>query len=267
MTHSALVLAAHGSRHEPCVNGSIVELAARVQAQTAFDEVACAFHQGSPHFSEVLDSLAADAVTVVPVMTSAGWYCDTVLPRELGRNRRFPNVSLRITAPVGLHPGIASLIHNRSATLMHEHSLIPDQTTLALVGHGSPRHPASRRSTFAIVDQLRSLGVCGEVIATFLDDEPAVDLLPEMASHGNVLVIPFLIAAGPHATRDLPRRIGLMSEPSAILPQRGTVEDKTVVYDIPFGVYPELSGLIADLALSRVTATDLPGRTLEQSLA
>lgn len=266
MTRTALVLAAHGSGHELSVNQAIVELAARVRAQTPFDEIACAFHQGSPHFSEVLDGLTADEVTVVPVMTSAGWYSDSVLPRELARNRRFPLVSLRQTIPVGLHPRIANLIHDRAATVLHSQEREPGETTLAIVGHGTPRHPASRNSTLALVDQLRSLGMYGEVIATFLDDEPAVDLLPGLASRPNVLVIPFLIAAGPHATRDLPRRIGLITEPSATFPLWGTVENKTVVYDIPFGAYPEVAGLIADFATSRVAGLDLPRQNLEQSV-
>ena len=75
-----------------------------------FDEVAVAFHQGEPGFDTVLDELAADEVTVVPVLTSAGHYGDVVLPEALARNRRFAEVRLRQTPPVGTHAGIAALV-------------------------------------------------------------------------------------------------------------------------------------------------------------
>jgi sirohydrochlorin cobaltochelatase len=89
MNTTALILAAHGSRHEPSVNDQVRTLAGVVAARGSFDEVAVAFHQGRPPFDSVLDELTAQEIVVVPLMTSEGYYSDVVLPRELAKNRRF----------------------------------------------------------------------------------------------------------------------------------------------------------------------------------
>ena len=98
----ALVLAAHGSRRDPAANALVRRLAQAVRERRLFAEVAVAFHQGEPGFDSVLDELEAEAVTVVPVMTSAGHYADVVLPEGLARNRRHAVVRLRVTPPVGV---------------------------------------------------------------------------------------------------------------------------------------------------------------------
>ncbi len=274
MTRTALVLAAHGSRHEPAVNAQVRAWAAEVAERTTFDEVAVAFHQGSPTFSEVLDSLSADDVTVVPVMTSAGYYSDTVLPRELARNRRYLQITVHQTVPVGLHPNIPGLVANRVIALRNSYGLrfleaecrkirtrcasdgrlpttgdpIPSrEITLAIVGHGTPRHLASRNSTYSLVDQLRAPREFGEVRAFFLDDDPPIEQLIELATKPGVLVVPFLIAAGPHATRDLPRRIGMPAREGGA-PFLDEVGGKRVFFDVPFGAYPAMIDLIIDLA-------------------
>ena len=82
------MLAAHGSRRDPAANALVRRLAQAVRERRLFDEVAVAFHQGEPGFDTVLDELESEAVTVVPVMTSAGHYADVVLPEALARNRR-----------------------------------------------------------------------------------------------------------------------------------------------------------------------------------
>src|SRR6185295_20191563 len=93
----ALVLAAHGSRRDPAANALVRRYAEEIRRRRLFDEVAVAFHQGEPGFDTVLDELTADEVTVVPFMTSAGHYSETVRPAGLARNRRYPEIRLRQT--------------------------------------------------------------------------------------------------------------------------------------------------------------------------
>jgi sirohydrochlorin cobaltochelatase len=245
---TALVLAAHGSRHEPTVNAQVRAWAAQAAVRNAFDEVAVAFHQGSPTFAEVLDSLTSDEVTVVPVMTSAGYYSDIILPRELARNRRFADMRVHITNPIGTHPHVLAMIAARARELMRGCPFPPEEASIALVGHGTPRHPASRDSTFALAKKLRAHGMFGEVIGLFLDDEPAVEELLRLATRPNILIMPFLIAAGPHATSDIPRRIGLSLRGESGPPFMGTIAGRRVLCDVPFGSYAKIIDLIMDLA-------------------
>lgn len=245
---TALVLAAHGSRHEPAVNDQVRTWAAQATKQNVADEVAVAFHQGAPTFAEVLDTLTAAEVTVVPVMTSAGYYSNTILPRELARNRCFADMRVRITVPVGTHSHVPTIIATRARELLRRGSFHPDETSFALVGHGTPRHLASRDSTLALAKGLRAQGLLGEVIAVFLDDEPAVEDCLRLATKSNLLIVPFLIAAGPHATFDIPKRIGLSLHGLSGAPFMGTIAGRRVICDVPFGNYAEIVDLITDLA-------------------
>ncbi len=241
----ALVLAAHGSRRDPAANALVRRLAQAVRERRLFDEVAVAFHQGEPGFDAVLDELASEAVTVVPVMTSAGHYADEVLPAGLARNRRYADIRLRLTPPVGAHSGIAPLAARRVSKLLREHGLSRGETSLLLAGHGTRRHAASRDTTLRLAETLYRRGVAADVIAGFLDDEPGLAEALASAPPGPVLVLPFLIGGGSHASDDIPPAIGLQPGPT---PLAGRVEGRVVVVDDAIGRLPGIADLIVDLA-------------------
>jgi uroporphyrin-III C-methyltransferase len=241
----ALVLAAHGSRRDPAANALVRRLAQALRERRLFDEVAVAFHQGEPGFDAVLDELAAEAVTVVPVMTSAGHYADVVLPEALARNRRHDSVRLRVTPPVGSHPGVAPLVARRVSELLREYGLARPETTLLLAGHGTPRHAASRDTTLRLAETLGRRRVAGQVIAGFIDDTPDLAEALGAAPPGPVIVLPFLIGGGAHAAEDIPRLLGL--EPGEI-PLAGRVGRRLIVVDHAAGTLPGLVDLIVDLA-------------------
>jgi uroporphyrin-III C-methyltransferase len=241
----ALVLAAHGSRRDPGANALVRRLAQSVRERRLFNEVAVAFHQGEPGFDTVLDELESEAVTVVPVMTSAGHYADVVLPAALARNRRHAGVRLRLTPPVGSHPGIAPLVARRVSELLREYGLPRPETTLLLAGHGTRRHAASRDTTLHLAETLRRRRVAGAVIAGFIDDDPGLPEALGAARTGPVLVLPFLIGGGTHAADDVPRELGL--EPGET-PLAGRVDRRLIVVDHAVGTLPGIVDVIVDLA-------------------
>ncbi len=248
MSRSALILAAHGSRQEPAVNQCVQVCATELARRGLFDVVAAAFNQGDPTYAVVLDRLEADEVTVVPFMAGAGYFSDVVLPRELGKNGRFSQVSLRVTAPVGAHPRIASIVEQRVRDLVRLHDLDPSATTLAVVGHGTERHERSRNTTARLADSLRELGVAGEVLFAFLDEEPRAEGVCERASKPSVIVVPFLIGAGPHAIRDIPSRLGLNLRGGTPPPACAHVGGRLVVCDTAVGTLPAIVDVIEALA-------------------
>ena len=245
MSAGALVLAAHGSRRDPAANALVRRLAQAVRERRLFDEVAVAFHQGEPRFDAVLDELESDAVTVVPVMTSAGHYADVVLPEALALNRRRAAVRLRVTPPVGSHAGIAPLVARRVSELLRDFGLLRGETVLLLAGHGTRRHPASRDTTLQLAETLRRRRVASEVGAGFLDDEPGLPETLASSGCGPVIVLPFLIGGGTHAADDIPRAIGL--EPGEA-PLAGRMDGRLVVVDHPVGTLPGIVDVIVDLA-------------------
>lgn len=236
MSKTALVLAAHGSHHVASVNESIRALATVWASESPFDEVLVAFHQGEPAFSRVLDATTATQIVVVPVMTSEGYYCDDVLPRELGRNRRVSDKSLRfvVTRPVGTHPRLADVVGRRIQSIIETRRWISENVSVVLIGHGTKRNTRSRLTTETLAAVIRAAGVCGETLFAYLDDEPLVESIGAAITRPHVLVMPFLIGGGPHAVEDIPRRLGI---------------NESVFVDAPIGALPELRSLIGELAI------------------
>jgi uroporphyrin-III C-methyltransferase len=245
MTGRALVLAAHGSRRDPAANALVRRLAESLRGRRLFDEVAVAFHQGEPGFDTVLDELVADEVTVVPFLTSAGHYSEVVLPEALGRNRRFAEVRLRQTPPVGTHAGVAPLVARRVTELLREQRAERDTVALVLVGHGTARHPQSRAATEHLADTLRRRRVAGEVVAAFIDDEPPVDAVVARLQQQTVLVVPFLIGGGAHVLEDIPKLVGLAEGSD---PRRGSVAGQLFLIDDAVGTYAGMEEIVVDLA-------------------
>ena len=245
MTGRALVLAAHGSRRDPAANALVRRLAESLRGRRLFDEVAVAFHQGEPGFDTVLDELVADEVTVVPFLTSAGHYSEVVLPEALGRNRRFAEVRLRQTPPVGTHAGVAPLVARRVTELLREQRAERDTVALVLVGHGTARHPQSRAATEQLADTRRRRRVAGEVVAAFIDDEPPVDAVIAGLRQRTVLVVPFLIGGGAHVFEDIPRLVGLAEGSD---PRRGSVAGRLFLIDDAVGTYAGMEEIVVDLA-------------------
>lgn len=256
MTRTALVLAAHGSRVDLVVNEPIRALAARIAATGMFDEVTPAYHQGTPTFATVLDGFSAKDVIVVPVMTSGGYYCDEVLPRELRKNARFGEFRVHPTPPVGTHPAMSALVGSRAAQLASEFGMRPDHATLALVGHGTARNPSSRIATEKLAAALVERGEWAEVLTVFLDEQPAVETVLSRATHPDIMVIPFLISAGPHATRDIPERLGVSH--SGIPPISWEIDGRRVVCARAIGTDEGLFDIIVELATGGMSNSECP---------
>ncbi len=256
---SAVILAAHGSRQDPTANAIIRSHAERITRLRIFDEVAVAFHQGTPTFASVLDSVNADDIVVVPVMTSDGYYSNTILPRALQSNPRFTELQPVITRPVGTHPGIIALVRVRVAEMLRRHHLEPGRTSLVLVGHGTERHDRSRQVTIELENKLRRMAICAQTLYAFLDQKPLLDGVHSLVNEPNLLVLPILIGGGYHATRDIPHRLGMIpgkdlspaedsSGAGIQLPQVGHVGNRRVICDVAIGVHPEIADIIVRLA-------------------
>jgi sirohydrochlorin cobaltochelatase len=233
------------------VNARVEEQVARLERSGAFDEVAATFHQGEPTYAAVLDRLASRRVTVVPLMAGSGYYTEVVLPRELVRNRRFAEVELRITRPIGLHPRIPHLVRERLTTLVASHGLEAARTSVAVVGHGTRRYRRGAAATFELTRAIGERSPFRAVRAFFLDQSPSVE--DALRLRGDLVVFPFLIGGGPHATRDLPARLGLPPDNGSCPSRLHASDDRWVVVDDGLGAMARLPEII--LSLARANAT------------
>lgn len=246
---SALVLAAHGSAVGLAGHEVVDGYVDRLGELQYFDEVSAAFHLGEPSFAAVLDHLHAHRVIVVPLMTSRGYFSDVVLPKELARNRRWHEVDLTLTDPVGTHRDMASIVFHRVCNGIDRQGFDADATSVILVGHGTPRHTHSGESTMQLVTALKAKHPAWDVSAAFLDAVPALETALDNAQHDSVVVEPFLIADGLHAAHDIPRRLGMETPDGQSLPVTQRVGNRTVVCDSAVGTDPAILDLITDLAV------------------
>ncbi len=255
-TAGGLILAAHGSHHDAEVNEAIRSIAAAAQKAAisqgaVFDEVVACFHQGTPSFSDVLDQITADDVTVVPLMTSEGYFSGEVLPSALRRNHRFDDVAMTITPVLGTHDAIPKIIARRVQGLCLEHHIHPAEAIVVVVGHGTRRNPRSRAQTIDTAKAVDQLGPWTQTVYAFIDDDPAVNTAIKRCGRGSIIVTPFLISAGPHAM-GLPQELRLDPSDCVELPFVRRHAEGIVIVDEPLLRYPALPGLIVELA--RATA-------------
>ncbi len=248
-TRTGLILAAHGSRTDSATNALVRTHARRIEHTNRFDEVAVAFNHGSPTYAEVLDQITATDLTVVPMMTSHGYFAEVELPRGLAANRRYSEVQIRQTAPVGVHPRMADLVLARLKDLAREHRLDPKHTQVLIVGHGTRNHSGSRGATEQLAANLRATNSFAGFVEAFLDDEPSIAEAYAGLDCESVIVVPFLIGMGQHAGSDIPEQLGLALPDLNKLPLRQWIDDRLVLCDAAVGTYPNVAEIVLDLAV------------------
>ena len=244
----SLVLASHGSEATPCANRPQFELAESLEKTGLFAKVVPAFLHGQPAIENVLTQLPEGDVVVVPLMTSEGYYSQTVFPKQLKANPGIENYRILVTPAIGSLPMIQQLVQWRVLESFRNHSLAPNDTTVVVVGHGTRRNAKSGQATHELADSLRVTYSDVRVSVGFLDQDPEISVIAEQIRTPNVLIIPFLISRGPHTTFDLPNAFGMPTGPELCFPFVVQNKKRKIVLDLPIGLYPEIAEICLELA-------------------
>ncbi|MEE8500759.1 MAG: hypothetical protein V3S27_09315 [Kiloniellales bacterium] len=144
-------------------------------ARGLFAEVRAAALNGAPDPEAALAGLDSARVYLAPLFLCAGHGLRVVLPRALGLDgpaARRGGQRRVLCPPLGLMPGLTRLILARAAEAARSQGLDPEAAALLLVGHGSPRNPASRRAAEWHAAGARAAAVFGEVDIALLDEPP-----------------------------------------------------------------------------------------------
>ncbi|MFB6310015.1 MAG: CbiX/SirB N-terminal domain-containing protein [Salinirussus sp.] len=241
-----IVIAAHGSLEDGRAAAPAHAHAERLRAQGVADAVRVGFWKEEPALRSVVQSIETGAATVVPLLTSEGYFAREVFPTELELPRESA-VTLRYTDPIGTHPSVATVIDDRVAT----HADHPESTTVILVGHGTERNPRSAAATRRHADRVQARGTYAAVHAAFLDDDPAVVDVLERVSTNEVVVVPVFIADGPHAAEDVPASFG---HPG--IGQTANISGHRVHYTGAVGTAPSLADVIIERAVEAGAVID-----------
>lgn len=250
MAERALVVAGHGSHRNPDSSAPAHAHAETIRRRGAFDEVRVAFWKEEPSFAEVLRTVDADEVVVVPLFISEGYFTERVVPRELGlrESDRPEGKTVHYTAPVGTHDAIRDVVGDRVETTLAEHDADVDELGLAVVGHGTERNPNSARAIYDHADALRERDAFDEVRALFMDEPPYVDGVTDHFSVDDVAVVPLFVADGFHTRDEIPELLGLVDDPETPYPVPGTVDGHRLWYTGAVGTSPSMADVVLERA-------------------
>ena len=262
----ALVIVAHGSHLNPDASTPTYAHADTIRESGAFEEVATAFWKEEPAFSEVLRTVEADEVYVVPLFISEGYFTEQVIPRELsldgwdvdewdsdGTSATHATFELadigktvHYCGPVGTHEAMTDVIVRRAESVPDDPD-VGDGFGLAIVGHGTKRNENSAKAIEYHTERVRALDRFDEVRALFMDEEPEIDDVTEFFESDDVVVVPLFVADGYHTQEDIPEDMGLTDDHRTGYDVPATVDGHRLWYAGAVGTEP----LMAEVVLER----------------
>lgn len=272
MSRTSLILAAHGGGDGSAANMHVEACARQLAATDRFFEVFTALRLGTPSWQDALALAKGDDVVVVPFMTSEGYFCRAALPAALGTGAVQTGRRVRITPPVGTHPRMARIAATRLGALIDGYGLEAEKTVAILCGHGTPRHPESRRAAVNLALRLARRRLCVSCIPAYLEEDLHIEDAPRRLRGYHLVVLPFLIGGAFHAMHDIPRRLVLSPlgagcdntecpAGAAEFPLVRRDHDRWIICDDAIGQHEGVVEAILDLA--RETADVPPGEGSE----
>jgi sirohydrochlorin cobaltochelatase len=266
---AALVLLGHGTTQNEGSCAPVYQHAAELRRRQIFAEVREAFWKQEPHVKEVLAGLAAPRVFIVPLFICEGYFCEDVIPRELGFSlssdpaSRITHRASRSTyycKPVGTHDSLTAVLLARAREVVEKFPFPrapkPKDITLFIAGHGTERSENSRKAIEDQVKLLRTKGNYAAVHGIFMEESPRISDCHRLAPTRNIVVVPFFMSDGLHTQEDIPVLLG---EPERIVKARlasgqptwrnpTEKNEKLIWYAPAIGSEPHL----ADVILERV---------------
>lgn len=248
MRHGTLILAAHGAHDGSAANDRVRALAEAIAQRELFAAVKVAFNLGTPGFADVFEQVSTDVATVVPVMTSDGYFRRRVLPKALQAAGGHLPPELRLTPPVGTHPRVAALLAQLVRETAAARNVDLTSTAIAVIGHGTRKDARSGAATDTLRDTLQNEFETSAVVSAFLDQDPEVSAVPALTDRATIVITPFFIGGGSHALEDIPEALGVAPEAVRDRPAEATVADRRLVFTPALGDMDALVDLIVDRA-------------------
>lgn len=242
---TAIVLAGHGSHITPETAGVVWSHVDRLRAMRVADEITAAFWKEAPSFHQVLGTLEADDVTIVPLFTAQGYFTQTVIPTEMSLTREITQQAgrtVRYTRTLSEHPYLGQVVRQRIEDALQLLGVTGQQVAVAVIGHSTRRNLESRKATEVQAEQVRQWGIVAEVQAVYLDDSPAIADIYNLTDAPILIAVPFFLALGSHTTIDVPAALGLAEGQTS-----GQIKGRMVYYTRPVGVEASLGKVILEL--------------------
>ena len=255
-----LLLVGHGASDDEQVGAPVRRLADQMRDLDDFDEVAVAFVREEPRVEGAIERCSGEQVVVVPILMSQGYFADRVIPEklglaegEIGGASRVAGREVVYTEAIGTHPAMVEVVEARVREVLGGAPEAPGGFTIVVAGHGTTEHADSSGSTERVAAELADRGGWGEVRAGFLDEPPGIAEAVGDAECGQVVVVPFFIAEGPHVAEEIPALLG--SDASFDGFPRD-FDGHRVWYTRPVGTASATTDVVADRARDGVRRSD-----------
>ena len=200
----AALIVAHGQPSSPeGPEARIAAFAAEVAAGLPGWRVAGATLAAPGALARAVGTLGSEAPVVYPLFMADGWFVKSLLPKRLAEAGA---PGARLTAPLGLDPGMPALLAGAALAAAKAHGLTPAETGLLLAAHGSPSNTRPREVTEALAAALAPLIGFREIRTGYVDEAPGIDEAAR-ALAAPALCLPFFARTGGHVLEDLPEAL------------------------------------------------------------
>ena len=283
---ATIVLVGHGTTLNEDSAAPVFHHAAELRRRKLFAEVREGFWKQPPLLLEIVASLTAHRVFLVPFFMSEGYFCEQVIPRALGfavdesaawsRILKRGDQTLVYCKPVGTHPNVTQLLVRRAEQIVRDFPFPrapkPENVSLFIAGHGTERDENSRKAVERQVELIRGKGMYAAVQGIFLEEDPRIATCYETAPTKHIVVVPFFISDGLHVAQDLPVLLG---EPERVVRQRlqtghpawrnpSEKKGKLLWYAPGMGSDPQMTGIILDRVREAVEGLKGEGRRVKR---
>lgn len=263
--NTTLIIAGHGSSKATHASRPARLHADHIRAKGIFGEVRTVFWKEAPKLSDALRDIRTERAVIVPNLACSGYINQTVMPREMGLSAAdcvVNGIRVQMAPPVGEHPHLPRLIGNRLNEVIEERSLDPDDTTVFLVAHGNsnPDRPISHDTTVMMATRIYQTCPVQALLPAFLEEKPFLHSWKVRARTKNVIVLPFMIAAGVHGATDIPNHLefsstdeeffDMITDGTPIGPKE--IHGHHVWLMRAMGSHPKIADFIADLAITEI---------------
>ncbi|WP_135076826.1 CbiX/SirB N-terminal domain-containing protein [Terasakiella sp. SH-1] len=266
LKQTTLIIAGHGSSKNPNQARPARKHAQYIADKNIFADVKTAFWKEDTRLHEVLGSVQTPEVVIVPNLACSGHINKVVIPREMGLDGELTikeGQHIHLCKPVGEHDGLPALIANRIKEVMEERDLKAKDTTVFLVAHGNPNpdRPASHDTTVMMATRIYQHHPIHAILPAFIEEKPFLHGWRKRTTSPNVIVLPFMIAAGVHGARDIPRFLGVEPTEQQAFDMREhatpagpfEVDDHKLWIMRAMGSHPTIADFIVEIAKEKLT--------------